>query len=99
MFGLQEYRTLTGHLSFYFQEPKTNILFILKGGKYLAKDSGITFDVSRIFRSGLRMGAFFSLTDISEEEFGEGSFDKGFYFWVPVELFSGRHFKQHLGGV
>lgn len=97
MFGLQEYRTLTGHLSFYFQEPKTNILFILKGGKYLAKDSGITFDVSRIFRSGLRMGAFFSLTDISEEEFGEGSFDKGFYFWVPVELFSGRHFKRTFG--
>lgn len=97
MFELRDYKTITGHLNLYYQEPRSNILFHIKGGRYLAKDSGITFDVSRIFRSGLRMGAFFSLTDISEEEFGEGSFDKGFYFWIPVEMFSGRYFKRTFG--
>lgn len=96
-FDLRKYNTLTGHLSYYYHHPSTNILFTLKGGKYLAKDSGFTFDFSRIFRSGLRMGVYFSLTDISEEEFGEGSFDKGFYFWVPVELFSKRYFKRTFG--
>ena len=50
-----------------------------------------------MFRSGLRIGAFFSQTDISAEEFGEGSFDKGFYFWVPVHLFSERYFKRTFG--
>ena len=50
-----------------------------------------------MFRSGLRIGAFFSLTDISEEEFGEGSFDKGFYFWIPVDLFSNRYIKRSFG--
>ena len=59
------------------------MLLTLRGGRFLAKDSGINFDFSRIFPSGLRMGAFFSLTDISEQEFGEGSFDKGFLFPYP----------------
>ena len=97
MFDFKNYRTITGHLSLYYHEPRSNILFTIKGGRYLAKDSGITFDASRIFRSGLRIGAFFSQTDISAEEFGEGSFDKGFYFWVPVHLFSERYFKRTFG--
>lgn len=97
MFSVQDYDTLTGHLSFYYQEPRSNVLIHLKGGRYLAKDSGITVDFSRIFRSGFRLGAFFSLTDISQDEFGEGSFDKGFYFWIPVEIFSQRYFKKTFG--
>ena len=97
LFDFKDYRTITGHLSLYYHEPRSNILFTIKGGRYLAKDSGITFDFSRMFRSGLRIGAFFSQTDISAEEFGEGSFDKGFYFWVPVHLFSERYFKRTFG--
>ena len=94
LFGTRDYETVTGHLTYYYQEPISNILFKIKGGRYLAQDSGFTFDFSRIFRSNLRIGAFFSLTDISEAEFGEGSFDKGFYFHVPVDLFSPRYFKR-----
>ena len=94
LFGTRDYETVTGHLTYYYQEPTSNILFKIKGGRYLAQDSGFTFDFSRIFRSNLRIGAFFSLTDISEVEFGEGSFDKGFYFHVPVDLFSPRYFKR-----
>jgi hypothetical protein len=97
LFGTRDYNTNTGHISLYYQEPRSNILFKFKGGRYLAEDSGITLDFSRIFRSGLRIGAFFSLTDISEEEFGEGSFDKGFYFWIPVEVFSNRNMKRTFG--
>jgi hypothetical protein len=62
----------------------------LSYGKYLAKDKGFTFDLSRRFQNGLVMGAFFSLTNITEDEFGEGSFDKGFYFNYPVSLFSSK---------
>ena len=97
MFEFQDYNVLTGHMTFYYHEPNTHILFKVKGGRYLARDSGFTFDFSRRFRSGLRIGAFFSLTDISAEEFGEGSFDKGFYFWVPVDIFSSRYFKRTFG--
>lgn len=68
-------------------EPRSQVLIALKGGRFLAGDSGINFDFSRRFKSGLRIGAFFSKTDISKLEFGEGSFDKGFYFHLPIEMF------------
>ena len=97
LFDQRDYSTVTGHTTFYYHHPNSNILFQLKGGRYLAEDSGFTFDASRIFRSGLRIGAFFSLTDISQEEFGEGSFDKGFYFWIPMDIFSNRYFKRNFG--
>ena len=90
MFGVLDdvdYKTTTGHLSLYYQEPRTNIIFRMKGGRFLAKDSGISFEFTREFYSGFRLGAFFTLTDISEEEFGEGSFDKGFSFYIPFRNF------------
>ena len=69
----------------------------MKGGKFLAKDSGIRFDFWREFYSGFRLGAFFTLTDISKEEFGEGSFDKGFYFYIPIEIFSNTYNRRSFG--
>lgn len=97
LFDFQEYRTTTGHINMYYEEPISKVLFNLKGGKYLAGDSGFTFDFSRRFENGLIMGAFFSLTDISKEEFGEGSFDKGFYFWWPLSLFYGNYTREMDG--
>ena len=91
MFRFLDYETTTGHVNFYYREPKSQILLIVRGGKFLAKDSGFNFDFSRRFPSGLVLGAFFSLTDISEAEFGEGSFDKGFYFHIPIEIFSSSY--------
>lgn len=86
-FGFRKYETTTGHLVFYYREPNTKVLFRLFGGRYLAEDSGITVDLSRRFYSGMQVGVFASKTDISRKEFGEGSFDKGFYWWIPVDLF------------
>lgn len=95
--GFQDYQTTTGFINFYYEEPKSNILFTLKGGRYLAEDSGITIDIGRRFKSGLRMGIFASKTDISKLEFGEGSFDKGFYFAIPIDAFF-TNYSQRLGG-
>jgi len=100
MFGILDdvdYKTTTGHLSFYYHEPKTNIIFRMKGGKFLAQDSGISFEFTREFYSGFRVGGFFTLTDISEEEFGEGSFDKGFSFYIPLEIFSKSYNSRNFG--
>ena len=100
MFGILDdvdYKTTTGHISLYYQEPKTNILFRMKGGKFLAQDSGISFEFTREFYSGFRVGGFFTLTDISEEEFGEGSFDKGFSFYIPLEIFSKSYNSRNFG--
>ena len=94
MFSLRDYKTTTGHINLYYIEPRSKILFALKGGKFLAGDSGINFDFSRRFKSGFQLGVFFSQTDISKREFGEGSFDKGFYFHVPLDIFSTKHTKE-----
>lgn len=93
----RDYKTTTGHLTFYYREPNTNVLVKLIGGKYLAKDSGITLDLSRRFYSGMQVGVFASKTDISREEFGEGSFDKGFYWWIPIDLFFQDYRRQSTG--
>jgi hypothetical protein len=87
LFNYRDYETVTGHMNFYYREPTTRVLLHLRGGRYLAEDSGFTFNVSRDFQSGLNMGVFFSLTDISKAEFGEGSFDKGFFFNLPIQVF------------
>jgi len=86
-FSFRDYETTTGHLSFYYDWPSkvTSQLLI---GKYLAGDKGATLDLSRGFKTGFRVGVFATKTDLSEEEFGEGSFDKGFYFSIPTDLFS-----------
>ena len=99
LFGrkFDKYNTLTGHVNLYYREPTTRVLLHIKGGRYLAEDSGFTFNVSRAFRSGLNMGVFFSLTDISKEEFGEGSFDKGFFFSIPIQVFFDEYSRGQAG--
>jgi len=53
----------------------------------LAGDKGYTLDLSRRFKSGFKMGAYFTRTNVSKIEYGEGSFDKGFYFEMPFSIF------------
>lgn len=89
MFKFSEYETITGHTNLIYFHEKSGVTLDLGIGKYLAGDSGYTFDFSRKFKSGFKMGAYFTRTNISKEVFGEGSFDKGFYFEVPlISLFN-----------
>ena len=85
-FGFRDYQITTGHFALY-QELPMDISAQVLVGKYLAGDKGLTLDLSRRFKTGLRMGIFATKTNVSAEEFGEGSFDKGFYFQIPVDLF------------
>jgi len=93
----RDYRIVTGHINFFYKEPRSKVVFSLKGGRFLAGDSGINLDFHRRFESGLRIGAFFSKTDISRAEFGEGSFDKGFWFQFPLDIFLSNHSKEITG--
>jgi hypothetical protein len=86
-FDLLDYEINTGHVNFNYHLPQWGILGTLSYGKYLAGDEGFTFDISRRLSSGFRTGVFFTLTNVSSEVFGEGSFDKGFYFQIPIDLF------------
>ncbi len=97
MFAFRDYETTTGHINLYYKEPKSQVTIFLKGGRYLAGDSGVTLDLSRRFDSGFTLGVFASKTDISKFEFGEGSFDKGFYFHIPIEVFYSNYSRGITG--
>jgi len=58
-------------------------------GRYLAGDWGSTVSVNREFKNGWRVGAFATFTEVSAEDFGEGSFDKGIVLTIPIDLISG----------
>ena len=84
--GFSDYKTVTGHINFLYLHQKSGIFIDFSVGQYLVKDRGYTFDIGRKFRSGAKMGAYFTRTNISKEVYGEGSFDKGFYFQVPLKF-------------
>ena len=85
LFSFRDYTTTTGHVGIYYDLPY-QIRSQLLIGKYLAGDKGATLDLSRRFNSGFTLGVFATKTNLSAEEFGEGSFDKGFYLSVPTQL-------------
>ena len=85
--GFEQYQVETGHLSVYKEFPREKVIAQLMMGKFLAGDKGATLDVSRRFDTGLRLGFFVTRTNVSAEEFGEGSFDKGIYFQIPHDMF------------
>jgi hypothetical protein len=83
--GLLDYQVVTGHVSAYWATPFYNYDVAIHAGRYLAKDLGATFEARRTFRNGWQVGVWATLTDVPFEDFGEGSFDKGFYFQVPLD--------------
>jgi hypothetical protein len=88
-FDLFDYKVLTGHANIYWQPPfLPDTLLTLNVGQYLAKDKGVTVDFAKRFDSGIVVGAYAAFTNVSSEEYGEGSFTKGFYLSIPFDLFS-----------
>ncbi|MGP6088703.1 YjbH domain-containing protein [Antarctobacter jejuensis] len=59
-------------------------------GRYLAGDYGATVSLDREFANGWRVGAYATFTNASFEDFGEGSFDKGIRFSLPLGSLMGQ---------
>lgn len=85
LFGVQSYNVLTGHISAYWDTPWYDLVFAVHGGRYLAKDYGITAEVKRRFKNGVEVGAFATVTNVPFQTFGEGSFDKGITIFIPLQ--------------
>lgn len=85
-FEMRDYSTWTGHLTGYWQTDYEDVLAKASVGRYLAGDLGVTFDVSREFDSGIRLGGWATFTNAGDA-FGEGSFDKGIYLSLPLDAF------------
>ncbi|OED83779.1 YjbH domain-containing protein [Vibrio breoganii] len=79
----------TGFVTAYYA-PKWSLLddtlFKVGVGEFLAGDYGARFDFSKQFDSGVIAGVFASVSDLTPEEYGEGSFTKGFYVSIPFDV-------------
>lgn len=84
-FGTLDYENVTAHLNINYRNYGL-IPFDMKlsYGEYLAGDVGTTIEFSRNFPNGVNFGVFASNTNVSAQQFGEGSFDKGLFFNIPI---------------
>ena len=90
LFGFRDYETeggtipkLNGHVSAYYNFGN-GYHGQIDVGRYLAGDVGATISLDREFANGWRVGAYATFTDADFEDFGEGSFDKGIRFTIPL---------------
>ena len=93
LFDFRDYEVTTGHVSAYY-DFGSGIWGQLDVGQYLAGDVGATVALNREFENGWRIGAYATKTDMSEEEFGEGSFDKGVTLSIPLNWATGVASKE-----
>lgn len=89
LFGFRDYEVATGHVSGYW-DMGNGFHSQLDVGRYLAGDWGTTFTLDREFKNGWKVGAFATFTDVSFDDFGEGSFDKGLRFEIPISTVTGQ---------
>jgi hypothetical protein len=85
LLDLRKHDAITGHLTAYYDLPWHDVQVAVSAGQYLAGDKGVTFQFSRRFSTGIQVGAWFTLSNVSAQRFGEGSFDKGIRIIIPFE--------------
>ena len=88
-FGQYSYAVATGHVSGYL-DLRGGYHAQVDVGRYLAGDKGATLSLSREFENGWSVGVYATKTDVSAEDFGEGSFDKGITLQIPLAWFFGK---------
>ena len=84
-FGHLDYENTTLTANMYYRNYGL-IPFDMKisAGEYLAGDVGTTIEFSRSYTNGVKFGVFATFTDVTSEQFGEGSFDKGIFWNIPI---------------
>ncbi|WP_297772911.1 YjbH domain-containing protein [uncultured Roseovarius sp.] len=99
-FGLRSSQTVSGeipdfngHASVYY-DFGGGFHGQLDAGRYLAGDWGVTVALDREFANGWKVGAFATKTDVSAQDFGEGSFDKGIRITAPLSWILGKPTQQ-----
>ncbi|SLN42692.1 YjbH domain-containing protein [Roseisalinus antarcticus] len=93
MLGFRDYDVVTGHASAYY-DLGNGYHAQVDAGRYLAGDWGATFALDREFDNGWRVGAYFTRTNVSFEDYGQGSFAKGLRVTIPTDWSIGTPNRQ-----
>lgn len=84
-------------VDFYYQYKPLNLDFKISAGQFLARDKGIRIEGGRTFRSGLRVGLWYTLTNANDHVNGSRYYDKGFSITLPLDLFLMKSSRTRLG--
>lgn len=87
LFGFRDYRTVQALGAVHYRMPY-DMTATLRAGRFLAKDEGARMELSRTFRSGFTIGAWYTRTngnDITNPGSpGNPYFDKGVFMAFPL---------------
>ncbi|WED24139.1 YjbH domain-containing protein [Vibrio sp. JC009] len=90
----------TGFLNLYYT-PEYELLkdtrLKLSMGQFLGQDKGVRMDFSKQFDSGVITGAYASFSNLTADEYGEGSFTKGFYISFPLDILTVKPSRSRAG--
>lgn len=96
MMRFRHYSAPTGFITGYWAPSQMNgVLVKLSVGQYLAKDKGATLELAKRFDSGIQVGIWGAKTNVSNADYGEGSFSKGMYISIPFDLMTVRPTPDH----
>lgn len=84
-------------LDLYLYEPTVGVSAKLRVGQFLARDIGARIEAQRIFKSGTSVGYWVGFTTARDIVNDKRFFDQGIIFSVPLDLFSPRSTRRHLG--
>src|SRR3990170_4504362 len=62
-FGFRDYSVVTALGGIHYRFPGTGLTTPARIGRFLAKDNGVRFEVKRIFRWGVEVGGFYTVTN------------------------------------
>ncbi|PHV11160.1 YjbH domain-containing protein [Chitinimonas sp. BJB300] len=89
-FKFRDYKTTTAIASLNYRIPSQGLTATIRAGRFLAKDEGARFELTRRFKSGVEMGAWYTVTnghDIQSPGKPDSPYrDKGVFLSLPLNI-------------
>lgn len=100
--GFHSYRTVTAIGSVHYRLPWLDgVTATVRAGRFLARDHGVRFELSRTFRSGIQLGMWYTRTNgndvTSPGRPGSPYFDKGVFMRIPLAGMATRDTATTIG--
>jgi len=84
-------------LDLYYDFRPLSVDCKVKIGHFLAKDIGARVEVGRYFASGMRFSLWYAWTNANEKLHGRKYHDKGFAFFLPLDMFLKQSSRNYIG--
>ncbi|MGQ5525230.1 YjbH domain-containing protein [Chitinimonas sp. PSY-7] len=89
-FKFRDYETTSAIASLNYRMPTQGLTATIRAGRFLAKDEGARFELTRRFQSGVEMGAWYTVTnghDIQSPGSPDSPYrDKGIFLSLPLNI-------------